>query len=67
MMRLNGEQIRKSTVLSQLKDGMRSIELLVCSTQDIVSASVQIWLGMSLLWPSIGAVSLLVFVPTLGA
>ena len=44
-------------------DGMRSIELLINSTQDLASAIVQVWLGLCLLWTFIGNASLLIFAP----
>ncbi|KAM3439952.1 hypothetical protein MY4824_002459 [Beauveria thailandica] len=64
MMRVSAMDIQSSTALSHLMDGMRSIEILIVSTQDVASAVFQVLLGICLLWSFIGNASLLIFVPT---
>ncbi|KAM3446727.1 hypothetical protein MY3296_009396 [Beauveria thailandica] len=64
MMRVSAMDIQGSTALSHLMDGMRSIEILIVSTQDVASAVFQVLLGICLLWSFIGNASLLIFVPT---
>ncbi|KAM3521153.1 hypothetical protein NHJ13051_006424 [Beauveria bassiana] len=63
MMRVSAMDIQSSTALSQLMDGMRSIEILIVSTQDVASAVFQVLLGICFLWSFIGNASLLIFVP----